>query len=89
MDLRALDNEFTQRWQSAPEELLHDTAEQRRYAAARDAGDFATAGVLAGEAADLVRSTEPAVDIVRRIVGGAEALLRSASERVNQHPGKA
>ena len=59
-----------------------DNEFSRRYAAARDAGDFATAGVLAGEAADLVRAVESAAGIVRRIVDGAEALLRSAPRRI-------
>jgi NAD(P)H-dependent flavin oxidoreductase YrpB (nitropropane dioxygenase family) len=65
-----------------PEARARDSVEQRRYGAARDAGDFTTAGILAGEAADLVRAVEPAGDIVRRIVLGAEALLANASLRI-------
>jgi nitronate monooxygenase len=81
--LRTLENEFSRRWGGDVEGLERNLAEeQRRYAAARDAGDFATAGVLAGEAADLVRAVEPAAEIVRRITGEAEALLRATSARL-------
>jgi nitronate monooxygenase len=40
------------------------------------AGDFDTAMVWAGEAADLITGVEPAADLVRRIGGEAEACLR-------------
>jgi nitronate monooxygenase len=76
--IRTLENDFTRRWRNEPGALRADPAEIDRYAAARDAGDFATAAVIAGEAADLVRAVEPAVDILSRMVGEAEALLRAA-----------
>ena len=53
-----------------------DAPELARYARARDTGDFATAVVIAGEAADLVHKVEPAARIVERMVEDAEALLR-------------
>jgi nitronate monooxygenase len=61
-----------------PGALRADPAEIDRYAQARDAGDFETAAVIAGEAADLVRQVEPAANILNRMVGEAEALLRQA-----------
>jgi nitronate monooxygenase len=74
--IRTLENEFTHRWRAEPERLRGDPGELERYARARDAGDFDTAAVIAGEAADLVRAVEPAGRIVERMVGEAEALLR-------------
>jgi nitronate monooxygenase len=80
--LRALENEFSRRWRGKDEGLERNPVELQRYAAARDAGDFTTAGVLAGEAADLVRRIEPAAETVRRITDEAEALLRAAPARL-------
>ncbi len=76
--IRTLDNDFTRRWRNEPGTLRVDPAEIDRYAQARDAGDFETAAVIAGEAADLVRAVEPAAHILNRMVGEAEALLRAA-----------
>jgi nitronate monooxygenase len=49
--------------------------EAPRYQAAREAGDFDIAAVIAGEAAGLVREVLPAGTIVTEIVEQAEALL--------------
>ena len=76
--IRTLDNDFTRRWRNEPGALRADPAEIDRYAQARDAGDFETAAVIAGEAADLVRAVEPAAHILNRMVSEAEALLRQA-----------
>ncbi len=73
--IRTLENSFTRRWQADPERLRADPQEVARYARARDNGDFDTAAVIAGEAADLVRAVEPAGRIVERMVREAEALL--------------
>jgi nitronate monooxygenase len=74
-----LRNSFSECWRGREAELLqHQEAEAARYAEARAAGDFDTAAVIAGEAADLVRAVEPAVNILSRMVGEAEALLRAA-----------
>jgi nitronate monooxygenase len=77
--IRTLENEFTRRWRANLERLRDNQRELERYAQARDAGDFETAAVIAGEAADLVRAIEPAGRIVERMVGEAEALLRRGS----------
>ncbi|MGD9509184.1 MAG: NAD(P)H-dependent flavin oxidoreductase [Geminicoccaceae bacterium] len=81
--LRALDNGFSRRWQGDLDALRGDAAELARYEAARAAGDFTVAGVLAGEAADLVRTIEPAAGIVRRVGQGAERLLAAAPQRLD------
>lgn len=49
--------------------------EAARYAAARKAGDFDIAAVIAGEAVDLIDDVPPAAIIVERVVseGGAPA----------------
>ncbi|MBI3451399.1 MAG: nitronate monooxygenase [Rhodospirillales bacterium] len=75
--VRTLENAFSRRW-GADLGGLRDklAAEQRRYAEAREAGDFSTAAVIAGEAADLVRSVRPAAAIMADMVDGAAALLR-------------
>ncbi len=74
--IRTLENPFMARWRGDLEALRADADEIERYAQARDAGDFDTAAVIAGEAADLVRSVEPAGRIVERMALEAEAHLR-------------
>ena len=74
--IRTLENAFTRRWRAEPERLRGEAGEIERYGRARDAGDFDTAAVIAGEAADLVRAVEPGGRIVERMVEEAEALLR-------------
>jgi len=79
---RLLRNEFSERWRGREAELMqHQEAEAARYAAARAAGDFDVAGVIAGEAVDLVTDIPPAAEIVARMVREAETLLRGASNR--------
>jgi nitronate monooxygenase len=52
---RLLRNDFSERWQGREAELLQNQAEEvPRYAAARADGDFNVAGVIAGEAVDLI-----------------------------------
>lgn len=78
--LRTLENAFSRRWSGDLEGLRASLDEQRRvFEAAREAGDFDTAGVFAGEAADLVRRVEPAAAIVERVVAEAELRLAGAA----------
>lgn len=78
-NLRTLRNAFSARWEGDAAGLQAAIgAEQARFVAARDAGDFDTAAVIAGEAADLVRGVEPAAAIVQRIMQGAAPALRAA-----------
>ncbi len=79
---RVLRNEFTDRWRGRETDLLqsqHDEAP--RLAAARAAGDFRVAAVIAGEAVDLINDIPPAAEIVERMVDEATVLLASASNR--------
>ncbi|MGC1408551.1 MAG: nitronate monooxygenase [Acetobacteraceae bacterium] len=79
---RVLANRFTERWRGREVELLQrQTEEAARYDAARAAGDFDTAAVIAGEAVDLIGDIPPAGEIVDRVATEAEALLVRASNR--------
>jgi nitronate monooxygenase len=79
---RVLANRFTERWRGREVELLQrQTEEAARYDAARAAGDFDTAAVIAGEAVDLIGDIPPAGEIVERVATEAEALLVRASNR--------
>jgi nitronate monooxygenase len=53
--------------------------EAARYAAARKAGDFDIAAVIAGEAVDLIDDVPPAAIIVERVVSEAVRLLGAAA----------
>jgi nitronate monooxygenase len=80
---RVLSNAFSERWRGRETELLqHQATEAARYEAARAAGDFDTAGVIVGEAADLIGDIPPAGEVVERVVREAEALLGRASNRL-------
>ena len=79
---RVLQNDFSGRWRGREAELLqHQAEESARYAEARSVGDFDTAAVIAGEAVDLISDVPPAVEVVERMVGEAEALLAGTSNR--------
>ena len=79
---RVLQNAFSERWRGREAELLqHQDEEAARYAEARDAGDFDTAAVIAGEAVDLITDIPPAADIVARMIREATFLLAGASNR--------
>jgi nitronate monooxygenase len=70
---RVLQNAFSQKWLGRERELLQHIGED----AARDAGDFDTAPVIAGECAGLIDDIQPAAKIVQRIVREvAEAFAR-------------
>lgn len=84
---RVLANRFTERWRGREVELLQRQAEEAvRYDAARTAGDFDTAAVIAGEAVDLIGDIPPAGEIVERVATEAEALLMRASNRFRVTP---
>jgi nitronate monooxygenase len=79
---RILRNEFSDRWHGREAELLQNQAEVApRYAAARAAGEFDTAAVIAGEAVDMINDIPPAAEIVERMMTQAAALLAGASNR--------
>jgi len=78
---RLLQNNFADRWRGREAELLQTRGAVERYAQARAAQDFDTAGVIAGEAADLVSDIPPAGEIVERTVREASRLIGTASNR--------
>jgi nitronate monooxygenase len=76
---RVMRNAHAAKWFGREEELASRLDEEApRYAAARDAGDFDTAAVIAGEAIGLIHDLPQAAAIVERIIAEAEALLARA-----------
>ena len=78
---RVLQNEFSERWRGREPELMQRHDEADRYAEARASGDFRTAAVIAGEAADLIRDIPSARSVVEGMVAEATQLLAGASNR--------
>jgi nitronate monooxygenase len=77
---RVLRNAHAERWLGREISLLqHIEEEAARYAAAREAGDFDVAAVIAGEAVDLIDDVPPAAIIVERVVSEAACLLGAAT----------
>jgi nitronate monooxygenase len=73
---RCLINEHARRWQGRELELLQNVkAVAAEYAAARAAGNFDIAAVIAGEAVGLIHDIPPAAEIVDRIVAEADQIL--------------
>lgn len=76
--LRTLRNEFAATWQGRESELLdHLPNISPAFTAAVQQGDIRTAPTIVGEAADLLRESCAAADLVTHIVAGAEAQLKS------------
>jgi nitronate monooxygenase len=74
---RMLRNDFIDRWSGRESEIpAHRDALQAEVAAGNERADLSVAGVSAGVVAGLIRSAQPAGDIVRSIVQDAEDLLR-------------
>jgi nitronate monooxygenase len=73
---RCLINDHARRWMGREVELMHNVREvAAEYAAAKVAGDFDVAAVIAGEAVGLIHDIPPAADIVKRIAGEAEQIM--------------
>ncbi len=73
---RCLVNAHVERWSGREVALMQNIrTEAPRYQAAREAGDFDIAAVIAGEGAGLVHEVLPAATIIAEIVETAEALL--------------
>ena len=78
--IRTLRNAFFEKWRGREAELLqHQAEEAARYEKARDAGDFDIAGVVAGEAVDMIADIPPAAEVVERIAKQAAALLAGSN----------
>ena len=74
---RCLYNDHLRRWAGREIELMRAMhVEGDRYAAARASGDYATAAVIAGEAAALIHDIPAAAEVIR-------AMVRDASERID------
>ncbi len=73
---RALTNSFTDRWIGHEAELAEDPAAREQLLAARQAADYDTAYVYAGQAVGLVTDERPAAVVVKDLAAGAESLLR-------------
>ena len=73
---RCLINDHARRWMGREVELMQNIkAVAAEYAAARAAGNFDVAAVIAGEAVGLIHDIPPAAEIVDRIAGEAEQIL--------------
>jgi nitronate monooxygenase len=73
---RCLVNDHARRWLGREVELMQDVASVAAdYAAARAAGNFDIAAVIAGEAVGLIHDIPPAGEIVERIVTEAEQVI--------------
>lgn len=82
--VRVLRNRFVERWHGAEAELKgRQAAELARYQAAVAEGDFATAGVLGGEAVGLFDAVLPAGAIVAGMVAEAEQALGAGARKVS------
>jgi nitronate monooxygenase len=77
---RVLRNLHADHWLGRETDLLQQIeVEAARYAAAREAGDFEIAAVIAGEAVDLIDDVPPAGIIIERMVSEASRLLLAAA----------
>ena len=86
---RCLLNEHLRRWLGREVDLLRSMGvEGERYAAARTAGDFDTAAVIAGEAAGLIHDIPRADQVIYRTVHEAAELLRGAPGIVIENRGE-
>jgi nitronate monooxygenase len=73
---RCLVNDHTRRWLGREVELMQNVASVAAdYAAARAAGNFDIAAVIAGESVGLIHDIAPAGEIVERIVTEAEQII--------------
>jgi nitronate monooxygenase len=73
---RALRNAYFDRWESRLDELADDEEAARELREARDAGDYDTAYVYAGQGVGLLTEERSAAEVVEELAG-AESLLRA------------
>ncbi len=87
---RCLVNQHLERWLGREVELLRQLdLESPRYLAARAAGDYDVAAVIAGESAGMVGDIAGAAEVIERIVSEAAALLTAGATRVNNGAARA
>ncbi|MBC7992156.1 MAG: nitronate monooxygenase, partial [Rhizobacter sp.] len=81
---RCLQNDHLRRWSGRELELLREQADVAEgYAAARAAGNFDTAAVIAGESAGLIHDLPSVAELMPRIIGTAVAQLRQAQSFIS------
>ena len=86
---RCLLNEHLKRWSGRELDLMRSIdIEGPRYAAARAAGDFETAAVIAGEAAALIHDIPNAADVITRMIRTASELLCSGANHLCRASGR-
>lgn len=78
---RTLRNSFLDEWHGRESELAADSAARQRYLDATGRGDVDYVPTWAGEAVCLIDGLESAADLVGRISGDAEQVLRRAAGR--------
>ncbi|WP_342740706.1 nitronate monooxygenase [Bradyrhizobium sp. B117] len=84
---RCLVNDHARRWIGREVELMQNVAAVAAdYAAAKAAGNFDVAAVIAGEAVGLIHDIPPAAEIVERIVVEAGQLLAGRRNSVASFP---
>jgi nitronate monooxygenase len=77
---RVMRNAHLDRWFGRESELMRNADEEAtRYAAAREAGDYDIAAVIAGESLGLIHDLPDAGEIVVRTVAQAEELIRTSA----------
>jgi len=76
---RALANAFTRRWHGQEAELSRDAEARRAFQQAKQAEDYSTTVLYAGQTVGLLERVEPAAVIVERMAEEAEARLRAAT----------
>lgn len=79
---RAIANAFTKRWHGQESALARDEEAAHAFQAAREAEDYSSALIYAGQGVGLLERIEPAADIVGRMAREAEGLLRAAASAV-------
>ncbi len=81
---RVLRNAFIDRWHGHEDELMKVADEEAaKYRAAWIAGDADRANTFVGEVAGLIRSIEPASEIIARMVSDAEAQIERGAAMIS------
>jgi nitronate monooxygenase len=81
---RALQNRFTEQWDTHPEQLPADGEARQALAEAIKRRDYELAFIYAGQAVGLITRQQPAGDIIRQLGDGAEHWLRTRCQAVLQ-----
>lgn len=77
--IRVLENDLVRRWRGLENEMREVQHEEAvNYEEAVKKGDIDNYGVIVGENVGLINEIEPVSDVMERMVGQAEALLRGA-----------